>query len=200
MNDTTPPQSSVDPHIQAHRAEKALRGAALARQYRDADLAAVGLPPGAIAAISHSARHDDGTHACRTAAALYALASSAGMSDAVERLFIAMQEPTRQEQRGHVFRAPFLARAELARRVLDFATPDAAKPADVAASFAALRPQQQQRAQLLGLWIAEGLEDCGLVNAARELVGPLIESLATVDGSEAGPVRQPNRTLNTRRL
>lgn len=200
MNDTTPPQSSVDPHIQAHRAEKALRGAALARQFRDSDLAAVGLPPGAIAAIAPNTVDRDGSSTRITAVALYALAASAGFYEAVERLFLAMNEPTQSGQRGHVFRAPYLARAELARRVLDFATNETTKPARVAAVLTALRPHQQQRAHLLGLWLAEGLEDSGLVNAARELLAPHVEALADFHSKAPQPIAPPTRNPNTRRL
>jgi len=199
MNDTTPPQSSIDPRIQAHRAEKALRGAALARQFRDEDLAAIGLPPGAVAAIAPN--NQFAVSATRlTAEVLYALAARANLAQAVERLFLAMTGTVRVEHQGHVFRAPYLARAELARRVLDFATSDQATPRDVLALLTAMRPHQRQRAHLLGLWIAEGLEDAGLVNAARELLARHLE--AANDGeahSDAEPSQQ-TRTTQPRRL
>lgn len=200
MTDATPPQSSVDPRIQAHRAEKAIRGAALARQYRDADLAAIGLPPAAIAAVGASGRAIDADVARSVAEVLFVLAAFAGLANAAERLFAAMMNNGYADSRAHVFHAPFLARAEMARRLLDHAISVDNTAEAVGAYLASMRPQQRQRAQLLGLWLSEAVEDAGLLNVGREVVARYLASVPTTNNEDTARTRvqeQPH-TLPTR--
>jgi hypothetical protein len=115
------PQSSTSPWVLAHRVEQAARGEACARALRDADLIAVGAPPGGIALVGGTAQAARTNGAAEVALWLAAITEAAGLLEPARALYFAQRRGNRRVG-AHTLHAPELAARELARQALDYAT------------------------------------------------------------------------------
>lgn len=161
------PQSSTSPWVLAHRVEQAARGEACARALRDADLVAVGAPPGGIALVGGTAMATRTNGAAEVAMWLANNADAAGLLQPALALCVAQRRGSRRVG-THVLHTPELAAREVARQVLDFATSQV-----LAGSIAkAARPAlalDESAAIGLGWWLASVIEGAGLSSVARSL-------------------------------
>lgn len=108
-------QSSVHPFVQAQRMEQAALAQRLADVLRDADLAAMDLPPEGLALVGGGPMAD-WSEAQRVATAVCALLERAGLADAA-RVWYEARGGRSAPGRGHSWMAHERAGRVLARRV-----------------------------------------------------------------------------------
>lgn len=102
--------------------EQAGRGEAIAARERDDDLAALGLPPEALALVSPRAGSSV-VEALRVAVWLAGCIERAGLSDAARCLWeLSVFRQSLPKEGAHVWRQKEAAARSLARRVLDIET------------------------------------------------------------------------------
>lgn len=161
------PQSSTSPWVLAHRVEQAARGEACARALRDADLVAVGAPPGGIALVGGTAQATRTHGAAEVALWLTASVASAGLLQPALSLYDAQRRGSRRVG-AHTLHAPELAARELARQALDFATSRVLAGSSTQDVGGAV-PLDESAAIALGWWLASVIEGAGLSTVARGL-------------------------------